>query len=122
MSGQLDLFRNALPDPRADTIGKHHGPDTGAPETERAAAILTMPRTGTARIKVLAAIAGASDGYTDDELQVALAMNPSTQRPRRVELVEQGWIEDSGRRRKTRGGSQAVVWVLTEPGKRQAFA
>jgi hypothetical protein len=41
-------------------------------------------------------------------------MNPSTQRPRRVELVEGGWVEDSGERRPTRSGMDAVVWRGTD--------
>jgi hypothetical protein len=52
-----------------------------------------------------------SDGATDEEIQHALYMNPSTQRPRRVGLVDDGSVRDSGRTRKTRSGRQAVVWV-----------
>ena len=53
-------------------------------------------------------------GATDDELQVTLAMNPSTERPRRVELVESGLVIGSGGRRPTRSGRLAVVWVAKE--------
>jgi len=51
-------------------------------------------------------------GCTDEEVQIALDMNPSTQRPRRVELVKDGMVRDSGRVRQTRSGRNAVVWVL----------
>jgi transcription initiation factor IIE alpha subunit len=50
-------------------------------------------------------------GATDDELQTALGMDPSTERPRRVELERAGLVIDSGERRKTRSGREAVVWM-----------
>ncbi len=55
-----------------------------------------------------------SNGATDDEIQVALNMNPSTQRPRRIELWDRGLVRDSGQRRKTRAGRNAAVWVVTQ--------
>jgi lipid A disaccharide synthetase len=60
-------------------------------------------------------------GMTDEEMQTALNMNPSTQRPRRIELVESGLVQDSGRIRKTKSGRNAVVWIIckTEPVKKQ---
>lgn len=64
---------------------------------------------------MLNAIAFAGErGRTDEELQNQLGLNPSTQRPRRVELVEGGWVEDSKRRRNTKSGRDAVVWVTTQ--------
>ena len=50
-------------------------------------------------------------GATDDEIQVALQMNPSTQRPRRIELSNQGKITRTDNTRKTRMGRSATVWV-----------
>ena len=50
-------------------------------------------------------------GMTDEEIQRKLDMNPSTQRPRRVELVEKRLVRDSGLTRKTKSGRQATVWV-----------
>lgn len=52
-----------------------------------------------------------SYGATDEEVQTALAINPSTQRPRRIELVKAGRVYDSGARRKTLANLDAVVWV-----------
>ena len=52
-----------------------------------------------------------SYGATDEEQQDGLDMNPSTQRPRRIELVQRGLVHDSGRTRPTRSGRAAVVWV-----------
>lgn len=51
-------------------------------------------------------------GATDHEIQVALQLEGSTQRPRRVELVQQKRITDSGERRETPSGRKAAVWVL----------
>jgi hypothetical protein len=48
---------------------------------------------------------------TDEEIQSVLRLNPSTQRPRRIELVNQGLVVDSGRTRKTKSGRNAVVWM-----------
>lgn len=52
-----------------------------------------------------------AEGATDDELQRDLAMNPSTQRPRRIELLAKGLICDAGMKRKTRSGRLATVWI-----------
>ena len=50
------------------------------------------------------------DGWTDEELQRVLPMNPSTERPRRIELVRLGLVEDSGEKRRTASGRLATVW------------
>ena len=59
--------------------------------------------------QVLEVIAAASDGLTDEEIQLHTGMNPSTQRPRRIELQKRGFIEQAGTRR-TAPGRQAAVW------------
>jgi len=51
-------------------------------------------------------------GLTDHEMQNLLRMNPSTQRPRRIELVEGGFVIDSGHTRLTPSGRRAVVWAI----------
>lgn len=48
-------------------------------------------------------------GATDEEMQLALGMNPSTQRPRRIELVRRGLVVECGTRR-TSSGRNASVW------------
>jgi len=53
-------------------------------------------------------------GATDEEIQTWLGMNPSTQRPRRVELVKKGLVVDSGKTRQTRSGRKATVWALKD--------
>lgn len=52
-----------------------------------------------------------SNGATDHEIQHLSGMNPSTQRPRRIELVERGLVKDSGITRPTPSGRSAVVWI-----------
>ena len=52
------------------------------------------------------------EGATDEQMAIDLDMKQSTQRPRRIELVEQGKVKDSGRKTKTLSGRNAVVWVL----------
>jgi transcription initiation factor IIE alpha subunit len=47
---------------------------------------------------------------TDEEIHRNLKMEENTVRPRRGELVEAGKVIDSGKRRKTRTGSPAIVW------------
>lgn len=89
-----------------------------APDTARAAARSHLPRSGTARARVLLALADAP--LTDDELQATLRMGPNTQRPRRVECVDAGWVRDSGRRRTTDTGHDAIVWETTDTGQAAA--
>lgn len=98
--------------PAENAPGKAH---RTARDTERKAAREIAPRTGTSRAKVLFSIDALPQ--TDDELQRRLSMNPNTQRPRRVELVEGGYIEDSGERRKTASNSDAIVWQVTASGR-----
>lgn len=111
MSEQLSLM-----DPDANEIGKFQR--SGAAVTQRLAALSIYPHTGTDRRRVLDFVASRGEwGATDDEMQQALRMNPSTQRPRRVELRDGGWIEQSGRKRRTLSRRAAVVWVLTARGR-----
>lgn len=115
---QATLFDPPLPDPSRQAVGKFEAPTSVQAATSRAAAVLVYPTSGIARERVLAYIVRQGEqGATDDELQGVLVMNPSTQRPRRVELVEDGWIEDSGRTRRTVSKRDAVVWVLTPAGR-----
>ena len=86
-----------------------------APGTSRAAAQATTLKTGTARWRVLEAIwYAANDGATDHDLQHSLEMDPSTERPRRGELVDAGLVRAAGIR--THDGREWTVWVLTQAG------
>ncbi len=119
MSDQLGLF-DPLPSPDDSRIGAFHGPQAGAPATEREAAISVYPRTGTARRRVLDFIASMGlRGATDEEVSLSLRMRLYTAAPRRNELLRDGWVEDSERQRPTTTGTRATVWVLTERGRAQ---
>jgi hypothetical protein len=112
-----ERFRH-LVDPDAPKPGKVQ---SNHPDTSRAAAAAQYPRGGTLRRKVLDAVAVCGDfGLTDEELMVACEMKPNTMRPRRVELVEGGWLKDSGKTRQTAQGFDSIVWVLTEEARGRA--
>lgn len=109
-----------LPEPDQLTIGEFHHPDSGAPETERYAAIAQYPKSGTDRRRVLDFIAARGDeGATDEEIALGLNMRHYTAAPRRTELRDGGWVGDSGKRRPTTTGSPAAVWVLSERGREE---
>lgn len=83
--------------------------------TSQAAARQIRPDASRLRGRVLGLLLERGEqGATDEELQLALSMNPSTERPRRIELVEAGAVRDSGRTRPTRSGRKAVVWQAAE--------
>lgn len=80
-------------------------------ETSRAAAESIAEGASTLRAKVLAYLRDHPDGLTDEQMQGGLGMNPSTQRPRRGELLRMGLVVDSGKQRATKSGRMAVVWI-----------
>jgi len=55
-------------------------------------------------------------GATDCEIRESLRLAGDTARARRCELRDAGLILDSGRRRPTRSGRKAVVWVSAATG------
>ena len=61
--------------------------------------------------KVLELLRATPEGLTDEEVQRRLDMNPSTQRPRRIELARRGLLVEAGTR-KTVSGRMATVWRL----------
>lgn len=102
---QLGLF---------DAGAKDTAPYVKGSKTSKAAAqqMEDEGELGKLRAKVLAHLRKkGKKGATDEEMQDALGMNPSTQRPRRIELVDRGLAADSGQKRKTRSGRNAVVWI-----------
>lgn len=95
------------------TFVKPPAPHNGK-ATSRAAAEAIEPKAGTLRRRVLDYVrAQDAVGATDEEMQIALDMNPSTQRPRRIELESMGLIERTTQTRKTNSGRDAVVFVAT---------
>jgi transcription initiation factor IIE alpha subunit len=59
--------------------------------------------------RVLELLTATPEGLTDEEMQRMLEMNPSTQRPRRIELARRGLVVEAGTRR-TASGRMATVW------------
>jgi hypothetical protein len=89
-----------------------------AQRTSAAAAAAVEPRTGTQRRAVLDAVGQVARdprlvGLTDVELGAATGLRPNSLRPRRKELIDGGWLEDSGRTR-THHGNEHIVWVLSD--------
>lgn len=111
----------SLTDPSTPTSAAHHRHNPR--DTEVLAAQLVTPKAGTLRLKALAAFRTAgSAGLTDQELADVTGLYLYTVAPRRVELVRQGWLSDTGERRTTARGRAAVVWALTPAGTSQVDA
>jgi hypothetical protein len=88
-----------------------------ASETSKGAAEGIAPCTGRMQSQVFDFIRTQDEmGATDEELTEALGMLSDTARARRVELRDRSLIIDSGKRRPTRRGRAAVVWVITGNG------
>ena len=105
MKGRFDNQRNLFDEEPEPPYQQHS-------ETSREAAVAIAPDMGTLRGKVYAYIQQCGDdGATDEEIQSALEMNPSTERPRRIELCAMRLVRDSGRSQLTRSGRRAVVWI-----------
>jgi hypothetical protein len=83
----------------------------GRQATSRKAAANALPKSGTNRARIFHYIK-AHDGATDEELEIALNLSGNTVRPCRVSLVNDGYVQDTGRRRQVRSGNDAIVWGL----------
>jgi hypothetical protein len=84
-------------------------------DTEIQASDVARETSGTKRLRVYQIFVIANElGVTDPELQELLGMDGNTERPRRIELVERGYVEDSGRRRlHPTTGNLCIVWIWT---------
>ena len=81
-------------------------------DTSLAAARKALNGANTQRARVYRLLWRFPEGLADFQIQEKLAMNPSTQRPRRIELVRDGLVRDSGHRRLTASNRKAVVWRI----------
>ncbi len=91
-----------------------------ATDTSVKAAIAAYPKAGTQRARIINLLLCWDGGLTDAQMQSYLKMPESSQRPRRLELVEGGWLEDSGQRLAWRGHGEAIVWQLTDAARQAA--
>ena len=80
-------------------------------DTSRAAAEDIEQSMGRLQARVYAFLA-QNGPATDEMMQSALGMNPSTQRPRRIELLGKGLVCDSGRRALTKSRRHAFLWAV----------
>lgn len=89
----------------------HHSAPKG---TSEVAAKMIEPLSRSRRELVFDAIKDSGlNGLTDEEGAAATGLSAQSYTPRRNELVKLGLVVDSRRRRSTRSGRQAAVWMLS---------
>jgi hypothetical protein len=107
---QLDLFTHP-----ARSAAKQSPTTRGAADARAESAAAIAAVSGEMRNEVLTFIRQAGHaGRTDEEVSLQLEMKLDTARARRCELRDAGLVKDSGRRRPTQAGRNAVVWILAE--------
>jgi len=90
------------------------------PDTCRTAAERASVNAGTNRALALKAHAHADAGLTDFELADLTGVPQTSIGKRRGELVALGYIERTELRRPSPTGSPAIVWRITDAGRREA--
>lgn len=101
------------------------GPFVRDSDTSRAAALAAYPRQGSQRWRILQQLWRLGDrGATREELAELMRLSENTVRPRLVELMEGGWVEQRvdgtvSATRKTRLGQDAEVLVLSARGRQE---
>lgn len=102
-----------LRDPNENRVGRSRGRQG----TERAAALMQFPKSGTARAAVLSTFIAdrreGGDGLIDEDVSARLNMNLYSAAPRRTELVNDGWLRASGKFGRTKMNSESIKWELT---------
>jgi hypothetical protein len=83
-------------------------PHVDGSETSYAAALAMVNRTDGLKKQVLTLLQSGGP-MTDEAIAVTLKLNPSTARPRRIELVQDGLVVQVGEG-KTRSGRRAALW------------
>jgi predicted transcriptional regulator len=87
-------------------VGKNH------PDTSQQAARKAEPKSGTKK-KVIYDLIVASGmfGMCDHEIEKALDWTHQTASASRNTLMNDGWVIDSGHRRATDQGNDAIAWI-----------
>lgn len=89
--------------------------------TSAAAARSNTKRTAGEQLRmVLAVLRACPNGATDEQVAAYSNIAPNAARPRRIELVRQGLVYDSGKVRATASGRNAVVWCAVPHGTASA--
>lgn len=102
-----------FPDPARDG----HGPVAG-PETSTLAAHANGTRNGSQRHRIGDAYYAHPDGLTDEEAATLAGIRPQSSPWKRCsELREWGFLYDTGTRRLTSSGEQAMVCAFTQRGR-----
>lgn len=108
-------LRAELPDVKKNQRGAFHA--NGQP-TERTAAELQRVNSGTKRAQVLGCFItdhrNGGDGLMDEDLAERFGIYRDTAGPRRLELVNMGYLRASGRQRRTSRNTPSIVWELTD--------
>ena len=92
----------------SDNVPFVAGSDTSA----AAAGSISDQLHGMEALVYRAVLLAATRGLTDDEIEVQTKLAHQTASARRRALVLKGKVADSGQRRATRSGRQAVVWII----------
>lgn len=115
----------AATSPNANGTGRSR---TGARGAAKRDALAVLPRPGAQRRRVLDAVAAVARnpqivGLTDVQIAHATGLGPNSVRPRRVELVDGGWLEPAETTREHHGRAH-TVWCLTQraAGERELWA
>jgi hypothetical protein len=88
-----------------------HAPRVAGDETSSDAADAIEPVRAPSQIDVLAFIRSRGDA-TDEEIEMGLGRKHQSVSARRRELVQKGYVVDSGLRRMNSTGCSAHVWVV----------
>ena len=109
----------ALPDPDKNRIGKFSNPlKSGAPASQREGALAVFPRSGHQRRRLLDAYGESLRGLSDEEMNDLLQIGHRQCSARRHELMDDGWVEDSGRTTPSpTSGVNVHLYVLTPEGR-----
>lgn len=108
---------------RVPPVDRRHdgGARTSDPSTSKRAAKLVAPRTGTQRWSLLSEFSRVfhndveRDGWTAEEASEAIGVPGAWRRV--SELLQGGYIEPTGAERKTRSGTDAGVYRITDKGR-----
>lgn len=98
-------------DPRPDPTENRTSTGAGHPDTSHEAAARVEPKSGTQREQVLRFFyKNWPGGFTDEEVWIRMGLPYGSTLARRNELFNDGWLKDTGHRRKTQAGGNAIIW------------
>jgi hypothetical protein len=95
-----------------DITARRHGAN---PQSAAAHGSIIADKARLLRLVVAQVAQRGYVGATSDELEAALGLPHQTVSARLSEAKRAGWVVDTGRRRPTRSGRAAAVFVATTP-------